>query len=154
MLRVLAKYKESFGFPVGLSCHYQGDEMLYVAVAMGANLLEKGVVEDPTIVEQDLVSAAKLSEVPQIVQKVQNCWEAIGNAHVMPTEPRDLSLRKGLIAVEHIDEGSEITLSKLGFAWPPVGISGEYVDIVSGSLAVRDINLNETINWNDIRFKR
>src|SRR5439155_442176 len=79
-MRVMQSYKEALRVPVGLACHYRGDEMLYVAVAMGANLLEKGVVDDPDRVEQDLVSAARLGEVNDIIRKVHNCWKAIGPA--------------------------------------------------------------------------
>ncbi|MBH52066.1 MAG: spore coat protein [Chloroflexi bacterium] len=151
-MRTITKYKETFGIPVGLSCHYKGDEILYVAIGLGANLLEKGVVEDPSIIEQDLISAAALSEVPEIVQKVRNCWEAIGSPHETPLEPRDLSVRKGLIAAKHINKGDLITLDHLRFAWPPVGISVQYIDIVEGSRAGQDIHPNEPLTWHAIRF--
>lgn len=56
-LRVIQTWKQTFDVPVGISCHYRGDEILYAAVGLGVNVIEKGVVDDNTRVEQDVVSA-------------------------------------------------------------------------------------------------
>ena len=153
-MRVMQSYKEALRVPVGLACHYRGDEMLYVAVAMGANLLEKGVVDDPDRVEQDLVSAARLGEVNDIIRKVHNCWKAIGEAPARHREPRDLSVRKGLVAKRRIAEGEPLGLDNVRFAWPPLGISVEYWDVVVTRRAARALQPNEVIDWSDVRLGR
>lgn len=152
-MRMIQKYKDIFNVPVGLACHYIGDELLYLSVGMGANIIEKGVVPDPTINEQDLISAAKLSELQSIVDKVNNCWEAIGSYHYQPEEPRDLSVRKGFIAKHRINKGSEITIDDLLFAWPPLGISVRDIDTLSGAYALNEIHAHQIISWSDIDFK-
>ncbi len=152
-MRVMQTYKEALGLPVGLACHYRGDEILYLAVGMGANLLEKGVVDDPDRVEQDLVSAARLSDLKEIIRKVNNCWRAVGQAPVRPKEPRDLSVRKGLVAKRTIAEGEVLGLENVRFAWPPLGISVECWDLVAARRAARTIQANEIIGWSDIRFE-
>jgi sialic acid synthase SpsE len=153
-MRVLRTYKDALGVPVGLACHYRGDEMLYLAVGLGANLLEKGVVDDPDRIEQDLVSAAALSELPTIVRKVENCWKALGNPRMCHSEPRDLSVRKGLVAKRAIVEGEVLGIDNVRFAWPPVGISVEHWDVVANQRAARTIEANEVIGWRDVRFER
>ena len=45
-LRIMQTYLQAFGLPVGLSDHHVGVEMLYMSVALGATLLEKGVHVD------------------------------------------------------------------------------------------------------------
>lgn len=150
--RVMQTYKESLGVPVGLSCHYRGEEMLYVAVGMGANLLEKGVVDDPDRVEQDLVSAASLADLPQMVRKVQNCWAAIGAAPARPKEPRDFMRRKCLVAARAVRAGETLDESNLTFCWPPVGISVENFDAVAGSVARRNLEKFQPLQWEDIRL--
>lgn len=151
-MRVMQTYKKSLGVPVGLACHYRGDELLYLAVGMGANLLEKGVVDDPDRIEQDLVSAASLTETKSIIDKVRNCWEAIGQAPAVINEPRDLSSRKGLVAAQPISEGEKLSQENLHFAWPPLGISVENWDEVVGRRATRSIAAEEVISWNDVSF--
>ncbi len=153
-MRVMQTYKEALRVPVGLACHYRGDEILYLAVGMGANLLEKGVVDDPDRVEQDLVSAARLADVKEIIRKVNNCWKAIGRAPARHKEPRDLSVRKGLVAKRTIAEGEVFGLDNVRFAWPPLGISVERWDDVAMHRAARTIQANEVIDWRDVRFER
>ncbi len=153
-MRIMQSYKEALCIPVGLSCHYRGDEILYLAVGMGANLLEKGVVDDPDRIEQDLVSAARLSDLKEIIRKVKNCWLAVGNAPARHKEPRDLSVRKGLVAKHTIGEGEILSLDNVRFSWPPLGISVEHWDIVAGQRAARSVQPQEVIRWTDIRFKK
>lgn len=153
-MRVMQTYKEALRVPVGLACHYRGDEILYLAVGMGANLLEKGVVDDPDRIEQDLVSAARLRDVKEIVRKVSNCWKAIGQAPARHKEPRDLSVRKGLVAKRVIAAGEVFGLDNVRFSWPPLGISVEYWDLVAASRAARTIQANEVIRWSDVRLER
>jgi sialic acid synthase SpsE len=149
-MRVMQTYKDTLNIPVGLTCHYRGDEMLYLAVGMGANILEKGVVDDPDREEMDLVSAAALSEVPDMVRKVRNCWQAIGDVPMRPKEPRDLSDRKGLVARRPIDEGEAISYENVLFAWPPIGIPAQYWDAVVGKPVMRALQANEVIRWGDV----
>lgn len=153
-MRVMQTYKEALRVPVGLACHYRGDEILYLAVGMGANLLEKGVVDDPDRIEQDLVSAARLSDVKGIIRRVNNCWKAIGQAPARHKEPRDLSVRKGLVAKRIIAAGEVLGLDNVRFAWPPLGIAVEYWDLVAARRAARTIQANEVIDWGDVRFER
>ena len=153
-MRVMQTYKQALGVPVGLACHYRGDEMLYLAVGMGANLLEKGVVDDPDRIEQDLVSATPLSAVAEVVRKVSNCWKAIGEAPAHHKEPRDLSVRKGLVAKRLIAEGEPLGLDNVRFAWPPLGISVEHWDMVATRRAARTIQEDEVIDWPDVCLGR
>ena len=154
-MRIMQTYKEGLGIPVGLSCHYRGDEILYLAVGMGANLLEKGVVDDPDRIDSDLVSAVKLSELAEMIRKVNNCWQAIGTAPGNYQEPRDFSTapRKGLVAKCEIAEGEEFGLDNTKWAWPAVGISVEHWNIVVGNRAARTIKMDQVIRWSDVRFE-
>ncbi|MGE0040265.1 MAG: N-acetylneuraminate synthase family protein [Vicinamibacterales bacterium] len=151
-LCMIESYKQSLGVPVGLACHYRGDEILYAAAALGVNLIEKGVVDDPDRAEQDLVSAASLGDVREIIRKVHNCWQSVGRSPLRHREPRELSVRKGLVATAAIRAGEVFDGSNTGFAWPPVGVSVEHWDIVLGNQAARDLGPQDPIHWSDIRF--
>ena len=151
-MRVMQTYREAFRVPVGLACHYRGDEILYMAVGMGANLLEKGVVDDPERVEQDLVSAASLDELSEIIQKVENCWKGIGQGLTRPQEPRDESVYKGLVAKKAIAEGELLGYENVRFSWPPLGISVAHWDQVAGCGAASALEANEPIRWSDVHL--
>jgi sialic acid synthase SpsE len=150
-LRAIATYKQIFDAPVGLACHYRGDEILYTAIGLGADLLEKGVVDDPDRVEQDVVSATRLSELPDLARKVRACAAALGERLPPIKEPRDLNTRKGLAARVALPAGTPLTLENVRFAWPPLGIAAEYWDVVEKREAARDLAPGEPIRWEDVR---
>jgi sialic acid synthase SpsE len=92
--------------------------------------------------------------VPDIIRKVHNCWKAIGDAPARHREPRDLSVRKGLVAKRRIAEGEALGLDNVRFAWPPLGISVEHWDVVVTRCAARTLQPNEVIDWSDVRLGR
>lgn len=151
-LRVIATWKDIFEAPAGLACHYRGEEILFAAVGAGANLIEKGVVDDNTRAEQDVVSALNLSDLAAFHQKLLNCWHALGSRFPVIPEPRDLSVRKGLAAARELAAGEVLNLSDIVFAWPPVGIPAEHWNIVAERKLRRRIPAGEAIRWADIDF--
>jgi sialic acid synthase SpsE len=153
-LRVIQTWKETFDVPVGLSCHYRGEELLYAAVGVGVNLIEKGVVDDNTRVEQDVVSAINLADLKAFHQRLLNCSAALGARLPVIAEPRDLSTRKGLSARRAIKAGEALTLESVAFAWPPLGVRVECWDEVKGRVVAKDISAGEPIHWADIDFAK
>ena len=131
-MRVIGTYREAFGIPVGLACHYRGQEMLYVAVACGACLLEKGVVDDPNREDADLVSALSFGELKEAVGRVRECWDALGDGRLRVPVDRNLDTRTGLMATTDLNAGDTLSLAVASFAWPPIGISPEHWERVEG----------------------
>jgi len=151
-LKVINSYKRIFKVPVGLSCHYRGDEIMYAAVAVGANIIEKGVVDNPDKIEQDLVSALKIDDLPKVVSKIRNCYEAMGKDTWDVLEPRDKISWKGMVAKTNILEGDEFKLQNIGFAFPPKGIPANHWDVIDGKCANRNIKKGEILKWEYIDF--
>ena len=149
-MQIIKVYKEVFKVPVGLACHYKGDEILYLSVGMGANILEKGVDNKPERIEQDVISAAPLDDLPEIIQKVSNCWKALGQGLIVPKEPRDLSTRACMVAKCSIRKGEIFGTHNVRFSWPPIGISVAYWDLVDGKRAALDIEKGQPLKWIDV----
>ena len=149
---VMRSYREALACPVGLSCHYRGEEMMYVAIGMGAHLLEKGVDDNPDRVESDLVSAAPIADLPRILRRVRACWESIGRAPAQHQEPRDLTPRSGIVAARAIAAGEMFSEENLRFAWPPIGIPVERWDEVVGRKAARAVAAGVPVRVNDVCF--
>lgn len=151
-LSAITAYKQALGVPVGLACHYRGEELLLAAIGAGANLIEKGVVDDPDRIEQDLVSAAPLSRLADIVRMVENCSLAMGTFPFDIPEDRDLSTRKGLVAARPIKAGETFSAENLRAAWPVVGIGIEHWDLIAAQKAAHAIGHLQPIHWRDVRF--
>ena len=96
--------------------------MLYVGIGQGVNIIEKGVVDDPDKIDQDHVSCCNFQELPEIIEKVNNCWKSLGVSAYDPEEPRDMARRKGIVAKKPINTGDLLTEENISFAWPPIGI--------------------------------
>ena len=54
-------FKKKFNTPIGLSCHYHGEELMYTAIGAGCNLIEKGV-DKAARKEADLVTAVSFKK--------------------------------------------------------------------------------------------
>ncbi|MDR3400904.1 MAG: N-acetylneuraminate synthase family protein [Chthoniobacter sp.] len=149
---VMRTYREALACPVGLSCHYRGEEMLYVAIGMGAHLLEKGVDDNPDRHECDIISATPLSELPRVLGRVRACWESIGQAPAQHHEPRDLTTRSGMVAARAIAAGEILSEDNLRFAWPPIGIPVERWDEVVGKRAAHAVASGAPLRMKDVCF--
>lgn len=152
-LRVIQTWKEIFDAPAGLACHYRGDEVLFAAVGVGVNLIEKGVVDDNTRIEQDVVSALNLTELAEFHKRLLNCWHALGSRFPVIPEPRDLSVRKAAAAVSDLAPGTVLDEQTVRFAWPPLGVPSENWTIIAGKKLRNPVKAGQPIRWADIDFE-
>ena len=149
-LNSIRHYKNFLKTPVGLSCHYAGDLMMYVAIGAGANLIEKGVDHDPSRSEADLVSASSFRDLRSIVENIKFCSQALGNERPLVDKRRLKNVEPGLISSKEIRPGEVFTNENIAFAWPAQGINAEFVDLVTGMMANRYIKQGEIISWKDV----
>lgn len=153
-MNLISTYKSMFGIPIGLSCHYEGYEMIYVAIACGANLIEKGVVDDPTKEEADIISAMPFEDLTNLLKKIEDCWVSLGTGVQKKFSNRDLSTRTGMFAKRNLKKGEKINQEVIGFAWPPNGISPEYWEIIKDWVISDDINKGDPITFKFISPKK
>lgn len=149
-LTLIPWLKSCLKTPIGLSCHYRGDEILYASIGAGVNLIEKGIDADPNRKEADLVSAASFIELEKIVQKCKRCSEAMGSANLVVQEERLDGVRVGVTATKDLKEGDVLSLSNVHFSWPPKGISPEYWFIVCGRRVRKAVKQGEPVTWGNI----
>lgn len=152
-LKLIKRYKEVIKVPVGLSCHYRGEEILYAAVGAGVNLIEKGVYDNPDEDDQNVVSAASATGLESMIRKVRNCWLALGRPDPTVSEPRDTyTLQYGLTSKIQIAQGECFSLGNVKFAFPAVGIPVEHWDLIDGKKATRAIDAKCPICWGDVHL--
>lgn len=139
------------GVPYGLSDHHQSEEMLYAAVAMGATVVEKGVCPDGMGDEQDGMIALPVSEVKDVLEKIENISLALGDGSRNLRRDREkYKSRMCLVAKHDLSSGSVVNEENVTFAFPLLGIGTEYWDVVSGKKLVRSVKHGEPITWEDI----
>ncbi len=137
--------------PFGLSDHHSGEEMLYAATAMGALLLEKGVCPDNMGDEQDGGHAMPVSQVAEVLLKINNIADAMGDGQRhLPRNREKYISRMGLVAKTDLKQNSKLTLETVNFAFPALGIKAEYWSEVEGRVLKQAIKTGQVITWSDL----
>ncbi len=150
-LRMLFMLKEVFDVPTGLSCHHSGEEMMHAAVAMGANIIEKGVCADPRKPDQDFYWAMPIDDLKGAVTRCRNIYLALGKRMRRIPSPRQVpNDRMGLVAGKDISKGMKADFNTVSFALPAKGIPVEKWDSVAGRKFIRDIKKGRIITWADV----
>lgn len=147
-LRCIESLKKMLGTPVGLACHYRGNEMIYCAIGAGINLIEKGVDIDPDRKEADLISAVAFEDLKELVENSKLCSRSLGAVHPPVHEQRVIPTQPGLVASSAIAAGEPLK-GNFHFSWPPEGISADQVELVLGKALIKDVAEGEPILWDN-----
>lgn len=150
---LLRTYAQTFGVPVGLSDHHNGEEMLYLAIGLGAALLEKNVSFTPDALDQDLAFSMALDELGNVLRRVRNCWVGLGRSYRDPANTKGListSSRMGLVAKRPLGAGERLSPENVNFSFPCLGIGVQYFDQVSGWVVRNNIPQGGVIRWTDV----
>jgi sialic acid synthase SpsE len=153
-LRILETYARIFGVPTGLSDHFVGTEMCYLAIAMGASVVEKGVYDDPEELDQDISHSMDINDLPLALKRVNESWEALGQPVRDKSAAIDwvigTSQRQCLVAARDLKAGDRVGLETMRFAFPSLGIQVEHWDLVDGWQLTRDVKRDTPIQWTDV----
>lgn len=102
-LRVIQTYKEAFGCPVGFSSHKIGIETCELAVAVGANLIERHMTLDRSETGSDHRMSSTPADLARLVKKVRYAEAALGSG-VKCVYPSEEAERKRLRGSKKGDE--------------------------------------------------
>ncbi len=149
------KYMQTLGralcVPYGLSDHHCSEEMLYAATAMGACVLEKGVCPDRLGDEQDTGHALPLSMVKDVIGKINNIYEALGDGErYLPRSREKYISRMGLVAKKDLQSGDKVDLDSVTFAFPATGIPVEFWGEVCGWKINTIVPAGSVIEWKHV----
>jgi sialic acid synthase SpsE len=147
-LRMIPFLSQRYGVQTGLSDHHAGGDMFVAAIALGATFLEKGVCADDASPDIDLAHAARISDVPDLMGRIEATWRALGDAPRQFPPDRPLPLdRMSIIASRAIKAGDDFTLENIRFAFaaPPTAVPAAAWDQLQGRRAQKPIAANEPI---------
>lgn len=154
-LLILKTYLRAFGLPVGLSDHHVGIEMLYMAIALGAGMLEKGVHVAPDDLDIDVSHTMDIKDLPRVLQSVHDCWRALGSSERNLLTPVEgvlgTSQRQCLVAANELKPGDNISLKTVRFSFPCRGIPVDSWDLVEGWALTRPVSAGQPVQWGDVQ---
>jgi sialic acid synthase SpsE len=150
-LRMLTTLRETFDRPVGLSDHHAGEEMLYAAIALGANAVEKGILPDGMERDQDVHHALPIGEFEAVWAKCRRIHTALGSNMRYARRDREKYIsRMGLAAARALSPGDVMSLDNVRFAFPAKGIPVEHWEIVEGWRLRNALPKGAVIRWQDV----
>lgn len=118
-LKTILHYKEKFKIPVGLSDHSTGFESSVLAVAMGANIVEKHITVDRSLPNPDHKFAIEGEEVKKWTEKIRQAEKALGLKEGPAKGEKDqVFWRRALWAKEDIKKGQKFSKEKIMIVRP------------------------------------
>ncbi len=150
-LIMLKSLKKDFSSTVGLSDHHSTDEMLYAAVALGANSIEKGIKPNLMKDDQDVYHALSIKEFEVVNKKCLNIYKALGKPrrYLSRNAPRH-NFRMCIISNRNIKKNERLSEENLTFAFPIKGIEAEFLKKILGKRLKKKIKKFTPIKWKNL----
>tara|TARA_Y100000591_G_C21701460_1_gene628506 strand:- start:67 stop:1011 length:945 start_codon:yes stop_codon:yes gene_type:complete len=150
-LLMLKSLKRDFNLTVGLSDHHSGNEMLYAAIALGANSVEKGIISNLNKDDQDVHHALSIKEFEEVNKKCINVYKALGKSRrfLSARTPRH-NFRMCIISSRNIKKNEKLSEANLTYAFPVKGIEAEFLKKILGKRLKKQVNKFTPIKWENL----
>jgi sialic acid synthase SpsE/protoporphyrinogen oxidase len=152
-VNAIATLKSAFRVPVGLSDHTLGIMVAQIALAVGANAIERHFTLDRAMEGPDHILSSDPTEMRALVRSAHLMGRILGDGvkKIEPSEYETINAqRKSLYARVDIRRGETITEDMVAIKGPGGGLQPRYLDIVAGRTARRDIEADHPITWDDV----
>jgi len=150
-LRVMERFQDIFGGPVGLSDHTEGQVTAIAAVARGASVIEKHVTLDRNSKGPDHFYAMETKELGPFIRALHEAQAALGNGEKeMLVEEKEAGRREGLHAARDLKVGEIISADDLVVRRPAAGVRARYFETIIGAKVKHNITCDQPVLWDDI----
>ena len=152
-LNAIRTMKQAFGVPVGLSDHTLGVMVSQIALAVGADIVERHFTMDRTLEGPDHILSSEPEEMRMLVRCASLIDRVLGDGVKAIRGPEYDTIntqRKSLYAATNIRKGDLVTAEKIAVKGPGGGLQPRYSDIIVGRVARRDVQADHPITWEDI----
>lgn len=158
-LRFISTLKCMFSLPVGFADHVDGSSELalmvpLVALAFGANVIEKHLTHDRSLRGEDFESALDPGDFKRFVRNLREIEKAFGSPFVKPLSKEELEyrkiVRKRAVASQDIKVGEKITRGKIAFKRSDEGVLPDESSYLIGRIATKDIKKNEPLTYDKV----
>lgn len=148
-LLTIPDMKQRFGVKVGLSDHTEGYTVPMVAVALGAEVVEKHFIIDRSIGGPDSAFSMEADEFKQMVENIRKVEAALGSVNY-PTDPSKIKGRefcRSLYVAKDIKAGEVITEENVRSVRPGYGLHPKYLSDLIGHKVKCDLKIGDRMSW-------
>ena len=148
-LATIAYMEEQFHLPIGLSDHSEGYMTDVIAVAAGAQVIEKHVCLDKSVKSADSGFSMEMAEFAKMVEMVRKTERIMGNPtyELSQKEKNGLATRRSLYVVNNMKKGENFTEKNVRSIRPACGLEPKYLYDVYGKKASEDIEEGSALTW-------
>lgn len=159
-LMFMPTLKQKFSVPVGFADHTDGSSELapvvpLLALAFGANVIEKHLTHDRGLRGEDFESALDPAVFEKFVKNLREIEKTLGSPKVRPLSKAELAYRevarKRTVAAADIKKGEKITRDKLAFKRSDDGIFPDEIGRVLGKTAIENMKKNDAITLKKVK---
>jgi N-acetylneuraminate synthase len=146
-LSTIAEIAVRFDVVAGLSDHTMGTTVPAIAVALGADLIEKHLTLDRSEGGVDSAFSLEPVELAELIRACRVARVAVGSPAFAPVEAEAsvLKNRRSLYVVAPIAKGQTFTHANIRSIRPGLGLPPKWLDSVIGKVASRDIAYGEPL---------
>lgn len=151
-LGLIQRMQDEFGVPIGFSDHSTGIEASAVAMARGADLIEKHFTIDRRLPGGDQEVSIEPEELEKLVEYADLCYATLDDEKQLRESEAAIAewARHSIVTASDIAEGETLTEQCLTTKRPGTGIPASEFDEIVGRVASRDIRANEMIKKEDL----
>lgn len=152
-LRTMETWRNAFDVPVGYSDHTLGTAVPLAAVALGACAIEKHFTLDKSLEGWDHAISADPAELRALVEGSRSVFAALGGTARVISEAefeKRKAFRRRMVARRDLRKGERLTERDVDFKRPGTGIQPDELPYVLGRAVVRDVAMDEELEWSDL----
>ena len=138
---------------MGLSDHTFGLLVSTIALSIGANIIERHFTMSRTSEGPDHILSSEPEEMTRLVDISKTINDILGDGikRVKTSEYDTINFQqKSLYALNNIKKGQVIEKSMITVKGPSGGLLPKYINIIDGRVALRNIDADYPITWNDV----
>lgn len=149
-MNMLAEFERRYRVPTGLSDHGSGLQMVPIAIALGASVIEKGltVARDGDI---DMAHAMVVDQLGEAIALIRNSWQSMG-LRERPVNEFLASApdRMGCYIALDLPVGHVLEYGDIDYKFPAAGISADKVDEIVGRPLLTSLSKGAPIRAIDV----
>lgn len=158
-LRYLDTLKRTFGVPVSYGDHTDGADELaltvpVVAVALGANVIEKHLTYDRSVKGEDFESALDIADFRRMMRLIRETEKALGRTHWNPLNQREIDYRgvarKRAVAARPLAKGETLTEAMVAYKRSDAGLYPDECRPLFGRPLKEALSTDDPIDWSAV----
>lgn len=148
-LLTIPDMKSRFNVKVGVSDHTMGSLVSTVAVALGAEIVEKHFILERSLGGPDSSFSMEPTEFKEMVENIRSVERSLGKVSYN-VSLEDKRKRRSLFAVEDIKQGEVFTDKNIRPLRPSEGLPPIYYHQLIGKISKREIKRGDIIKFEDL----